>query len=475
MRPDPAGSARCRPALSKVGAVHPGRSRRANPRAARQRVLRTRPGNGAAEAYTAGHEAGKSPCPASRRCFELLCSKLYRRHWHVCYRLARTNLLTSGDRAGRGEQALEAKWSLMGGRGGVACRQSCRQPRARATRTLPDELAGQQGIVFQGGSCTNAVTGAYSNAALASQSLGELSELSSQDATNAAMASISGRRTAEEQRCPDGFTRRQRRLPAGNIRVSLRSRGAARRGLDFDADRIAGVRGNETDPRKSAVAEPTARLAVWAQTYGDYERDTGQSPGSGEFSVLALDARSTTWSGGVLGGVDYTFRDMAVGGDGLIVGVLAGQESSHVSLRTASLSSDPTSPNGFSTMKAVLTGPATGVYASYFDGGFSTDLAFKVEFFNLNLSFSDLLGFQSAPGFPPTSVPFSGGGATSVDNYTTSGNVNYRFPVKRKRLDRADRRISIYPFALCLRRRRLGSRGRFRPAAAGGRAFRARG
>jgi hypothetical protein len=82
-------------------------------------------------------------------------------------------------------------------------------------------------------------------------------------------------------------------------------------------------------------------------------------------------------------------------------------------------------------MKAQLSGPATGVYASYFNGGFSTDLAFKVELFDINLSFNDLLGFQSNPafGFPPTSVPFSGGGTTSLDDYTTSGNVNYRIPV----------------------------------------------
>ncbi len=102
-----------------------------------------------------------------------------------------------------------------------------------------------------------------------------------------------------------------------------------------------------------------------------------------------------------------------------------------MSLSTASVSSNPTIPSGFSTMNAVLSGPATGAYASYFNGGFSTDLAFKVEFFNLNLSFNDLLGFQSNPAqnFPPTTVPFSGGGTTSVNNYTTSGNVNYRFPI----------------------------------------------
>ena len=71
----------------------------------------------------------------------------------------------------------------------------------------PTSIPGQPGIAFQGSSCTNNVTGAYSNTALASQSLGELSQSSTQDATKATMASISDRRTAEAQRCPDGFTR----------------------------------------------------------------------------------------------------------------------------------------------------------------------------------------------------------------------------------------------------------------------------
>jgi hypothetical protein len=187
-------------------------------------------------------------------------------------------------------------------------------------------------------------------------------------------------------------------------------------------------------PAKAAsAAEPVApgpHFAVWSQAYGDYERLAGKSPGLGEFSVLALDVKSTNWSGGVLGGVDLTFRNVVFGGDGVIAGVLAGYESSRLSVNTSSISSDPTSPNGFSSMKALLSGPAEGVYASYFNGGFSTDLAFKVEFLGLNVSFNDLLGFQSNPafGFPPTSVPFSGSGTTRLNNYITSGNVNYRLP-----------------------------------------------
>jgi hypothetical protein len=294
----------------------------------------------------------------------------------------------------------------------------------------PTSFPGQTGIGFQASSCTNGITGAYSNAALASQSLGEFSQSSTQDATKATMASISNRRTTEEQRCPDGSMR------VGGICRPVASRFAEEPAsggawMSMPAALLA------FSPLKPAsAAEPVApgpRMAVWTQAYGDYERLTGKSPGLGEFSVMALSVKSTNWSGGVLGGADLTFRNVVFGGDGVIAGVLAGYESSRVSVNTSSISSDPTSPSGLSTMKAQLSGPAQGVYASYFNDRFSTDLAFKVEFLNLNVSFNDLLGFQSNPGvgFPPTTVPFSGGGTTRLNNYITSGNVNYRLPVGR--------------------------------------------
>jgi hypothetical protein len=302
-------------------------------------------------------------------------------------------------------------------------------PALAQSALCPTSFPGQTQIIFQGSSCTNGVTGAYSNTALVSQSLGEVSQSSTQDATKATMASVSDRRTAEEQRCPGGFTR---------VNGTCQPTGSASRFAPEPPDPTlmsmpTAVLAFDSPKRAFAnapKAEPAARVAVWAQAYGDYERRTGNSPGLGEFSVLALNVTSTTWSGGVLGGVDFTFRNLASSRDGLIVGMLAGYESSHMSLSASSISSDPTSPNGFSTMKAHLSGPTTGVYASYFNGGFSVDLAFKVEFFDINLSFNDLLGFQSNPafGFPPTSVPFSGSGTTSLNNYTTSGNVNYRIP-----------------------------------------------
>jgi Autotransporter beta-domain len=299
----------------------------------------------------------------------------------------------------------------------------------------PTNFQGQTNIIFSGSSCTNSTAGAYSNAALASQSLGDLTESSSLDATKVFMQSISYRRTTEAGRCPDGSNPVNGRC-GGEPVMSPLPFAEPVPGATWMSMPTALEAFEPTNPilAKAPVAAPATRVAVWTQAYGDYERLTGQSPGLGEFSVLGLDVKSTSWTGGVLGGVDFTFRGVAFGGDGLIVGMLAGYESSNLSVSTSSISSASNTPSGFSTMKGVLSGPATGVYASYFEGGFSTDLAFKAEFFNLNLSFNDLLGFapsaQVVPNnFPPTTVPFAGSGVTSVNNYTTSGDVNYRFPI----------------------------------------------
>jgi hypothetical protein len=295
----------------------------------------------------------------------------------------------------------------------------------------PTSFPGQAGISFDINECTNGNTGAYSNTALASQSLSDLSQSSTQDATKATMASISDRRANEEERCPDGLTR-----VAGTCRPGTASRFAPEPGgtwMSVPAPLLAFAPPQQAFA-KVPVVEQGPRMGAWMQGYGDYERRTGRGAGIGEFSVLALDVRSTTWSGGVLGGVDITFRNVAFGGDGLITGLLAGYMSSHVTVNTSNTSSDPaTTPSGFSTLKARLSGPVTGVYASYFNGGFSTDLAFKVEFLDLNVSFNDILGFGPNPdlGIAAATVPFSGSGSTRLNNYTTSGNVNYRVPAGR--------------------------------------------
>jgi len=277
----------------------------------------------------------------------------------------------------------------------------------------PTSFGSQTGIVFQGSTCTNGVTGAYSNAALASESLSQLTQSSTQDTTKATMSAVSERRAAEAQRS----------MSASRFAPEAPDPALA----SMPAALMAFAPTNPILTKAPAVEAP--HWAFWTQGYGEYEQFNGQSAGLGEFSTLALNVKSTTWSGGALGGSDVTFRNLAYGGDGLILGLLGGYEAARASLNVASISSDPSTPTGFSTMTANLSGPVTGAYASYFNGGFSTDVAFKVEFYDMSLSFADLLGFKSAPGFSPTSVPFSGSGSTRLDVYTASGNVNYRIPI----------------------------------------------
>jgi hypothetical protein len=295
----------------------------------------------------------------------------------------------------------------------------------------PTSAGGTPGIMFQGSTCTNSSgsTGAYSNAALASESLSQFTQGSSQDTTKATMSAVSDRRAAETERCPDGFTR------VNGICVPATS--AARFVPEATDPTLASMPAvlmafAPASPllTKAPVAEP-AHWAFWTQGYGEYTQLSGQSPGLGEFSTLSLNVKSTSWAGGVLSGADVTYRNLAHAGDGLILGLLGGYEAASVSLSATSTSSIASTPNGFSTMTAHLSGPVTGAYASYFNGGFSTDLAFKVEFYDMGLSFTDLLGFAGTGGGFTGTVPFSGSGSTWLNVYTTSGNVNYRIPIDR--------------------------------------------
>src|SRR5258707_14771069 len=188
----------------------------------------------------------------------------------------------------------------------------------------PTGFGNQTGISFSINECTNGNTGAYSNSALASQSLTDLSQSSTEDTTKATMASVSDRRRAEEERCPDGFSR---------VDGTCRPAATASR---FAPEPAPGGMWTSmptamlafAPPNKAFAAMPVIeqapRFGVWSQAYGDYERRTGRGVGIGEFSVLTLDVRSTTWSGGVLGGRGLTSRNLGSACDGLITVLLAG-------------------------------------------------------------------------------------------------------------------------------------------------------
>jgi hypothetical protein len=119
----------------------------------------------------------------------------------------------------------------------------------------------------------------------------------------------------------------------------------------------------------------------------------------------------------------FTSHGLIFGNDGLIAGVTAGYVSSNLTLNTSSLALATTVNNGFSRLHANLSGPTAGLYATYFNGGFSTDFTLKVDALNLNETFNEVLGFNTGGG----QVPFAGGGSVPLLNATVAGNLNYRF------------------------------------------------
>jgi hypothetical protein len=142
---------------------------------------------------------------------------------------------------------------------------------------------------------------------------------------------------------------------------------------------------------KAPPAGPTANdygLAVWGQGFGDYEQRTGT------FNGMDIGRITRTW--GFIGGIDKTFTSLTSKNDALVIGVLSGETSSGVDSALGS--------------SAHISGPSVGAYGIYVNGGFSTDLTFKADFF----------------GVDQTQIA---GGTTSfgVNNYTEAFNVNNKY------------------------------------------------
>jgi hypothetical protein len=98
---------------------------------------------------------------------------------------------------------------------------------------------------------------------------------------------------------------------------------------------------------------------------------------------------------------------------------------------------DPTKVpgTGVSHLRATVSGPTVGAYATYFSEGFSTDVTAKFDFLTVNETFNDLLAttggagstFTNAVPSVPPFVAFSGAGSADLLNSTVVGNLNYRF------------------------------------------------
>ena len=324
--------------------------------------------------------------------------------------------------------------------------------------TIPTNPA-QSGIALQTGTCTNNITGAYSNALLASQALSDLSQSNTQETTRTASNAISDRRKTEADRCPEGLERiggvcrrPAAAEPAPAAAPSTSEHAASRAKRDRRVARVvASPRAPVYKALPPPVVEPGLRVAAWANVFGDYERRTGTSatsinccfgsgpPSAGVPNPLALSATSTANTVGFMGGLDFTSRNLLSQGDGLIAGILLGYADSNTKLTTTSTTLPANVKqvgNGSSNLQARISGPSTGVFATYFNGGFSIDNTFKADFLSLNENFIDNLAFTAnttPPGlFPGPSAIFAGAGSTNLTNLSSFGNVNYRFQLSEQ-------------------------------------------
>lgn len=308
------------------------------------------------------------------------------------------------------------------------------------------------GIALDGGFCTdNAGTGAFSGAALATQALSDLSQSTTQQSNGQAERGIASRREEEAQRCPEGFVRVggecQRPAPSVTLeappsRPSVTISAPPPRQARPVRPRIAAKPRRHVLPPPPVVAPPppppvivlAPHFGVWSQVYGMYEHRTASGsatggglvggPAAGPGGVVSVDLHTTTTTGGVIGGFDYTARSLAAPADGLITGVLAGYASSHLSLSSRGTSA--AAGTGTSHLTANLSGPTVGFYTTYFNGPFSADLTAKFDFLGLDESFSDNLAFA---GNFVGNVARAGAGSTHLTNSSVLGNLNYRVPM----------------------------------------------
>jgi hypothetical protein len=313
---------------------------------------------------------------------------------------------------------------------------------AQGTIFCPATIDGVTGFQLVNGLCTNGQNGAFSTAALSSQALGDIQQSVTQQTTTAALDAISARRKEETERCPEGFERSN----DGTCRRIVVSEPTPRVSSSVPSQR----RQKAPAPMMPVKAPPIVvdqgwRFGVWAHGFGDYERrtDSGTSILSGTIGgfnpnglsqTLAIDLTQTARTGGVIGGVDVTFRNLFGGNDGLIVGILSGYISTDISLSGISRPTAPINDTsvgiGTSTGKIRVSGPSVGGYYTYFNGAFSNDTTLKADFLSINESLTESMPFNNNNnGFGGVNHLVSGAGSANVNNFVAAQNFQYRFPV----------------------------------------------
>jgi outer membrane autotransporter protein len=174
-------------------------------------------------------------------------------------------------------------------------------------------------------------------------------------------------------------------------------------------------------PDAPIVAAP--HTAVWIQGYGGREdrREStlpgfpalGGVPGAAlppqgpnQNLVLTADLSRVSTTSGVLGGYDVTWAGKY---EALLVGFLAGYQSTHIRYKTTTNTAD-------------IDGPSFGAYLAYVLGNFSTDVGVKIDTLSQEQTFSNFAGSVFAT---------AGTNSVNLTNYALAANVNYRLLVAR--------------------------------------------
>jgi hypothetical protein len=272
------------------------------------------------------------------------------------------------------------------------------------------------GFTLSDGFCTNGIIGAFSGSALSSQVIGAVQQSTAQQSADATIEAVSARRVTETERCPDGMDR---------------INGVCRRPESAAPPKRAKIkRGPTSEPVFKAEPVPVisqSRFAVWGQGFGDYEsRSQIAFTNVGSISLtipIALSQQATT-VGGIVG-ADWTRNSVFAGNDTLVAGLLTGYTSTDIKLNSAypGMPNTPFSNPGVGNSKVKITGPAVGAFFTYMNGAFSNDTTFRVDFLNVDESFTDALGFSTGV------VTVSGSGSASLTNYMVASNFQYRFPL----------------------------------------------
>jgi autotransporter-like protein len=281
------------------------------------------------------------------------------------------------------------------------------------------------------GSCTNGVDGAFSGAAMASQAISELSQTTTEATTKEMGKAIVERREQERERM------RRPVRPAREVPPEEQERERVRRPVR-PAREVPPEKPTAKEPLLPLPIEPAVRFGTWTQVFGDYQKRDAAGPGTltccfggAPFNQgLALNLESRASTVGFVVGADFTSSGLYSATDGFIAGVTAGYTWSELKLNTVATSLDPLARvgTGTSRLSATLSGPTAGLYATYFNAGFSSDVIVKFDFLTVDETFNDVLATTGGiTNQVPAFIPVAGAGSVNLLNSTVVGNLNYRF------------------------------------------------